>query len=190
MFKIKNVFKIRLSCSSRWAYIKSLSAEAASIIAHIHRHQTIGSRKKNAKLKHLYRPDPSVPESASTGRTTRSDEPTVSTAPTRRTVRFQIDGETFTVDAENFIDAFINDNLLVNNVAQAQALYDLLGIFIAEVERVRAGESRPGFTPDNVRLLPAMYRCRRNYRLMLRMNWILLHDSKLQFNKLKKNVNE
>ena len=171
MFKIKNVFKIRLSCSSRWAYIKSLSAEAASIIAHIHRHQTIGSRKKNAKLKHLYRPDPSVPESASTGRTTRSDEPTVSTAPTRRTVRFQIDGETFTVDAENFIDAFINDNLLVNNVAQAQALYDLLGIFIAEVERVRPGESRPNFTPDNVRLLPKLFTCRQKYRMMLRLNW-------------------
>ena len=98
------------------------------------RHQAIGSRKQNAKLKHLYRPDPpAVPESASTGRTTRSDEPTVST---RRTVRFQIDGETFTVDAENFIDVFINDNLLVNNVAQAQARYDLLGIIIADAVRI------------------------------------------------------
>ena len=77
---------------------------------------------------------------------------------------------TLTIDDLVLENVVTNENLVPNNVAQAQALYDLLGIFIAEVERVRAGESRPGFTPDNVRLLPAMYRCRRNYRLMLRMN--------------------
>jgi hypothetical protein len=116
------------------------------------RHQAVRS-PDTANFDQLYRPGPPAAPSASTG----------------RTVRFQIDGETFTVDAENFIDVFINDNLLVNNVAQAQALYDLLGIFIAEVERVRAGESRPNFTPDNVRLLPKLFTCRQKYRMMLRI---------------------
>jgi hypothetical protein len=117
------------------------------------RHQAVRS-PDTANFDQLYRPGPPAAPSASTG----------------RTVRFQIDGETFTVDSEEFIDLVINENLVVNNVVEAQALYDLLGIIIAEVERVRAGESRPYFTSDNVQFLPAMYRCRQRYRMMLRFN--------------------
>ena len=112
--------------------------------------QAIGS-PENGKFGQKYRPGPPA-------------------APSTSTRRFQNNSVTFTVTAENFIEALINENLVVNNVAQAQALYNLLGIFIAEVERVRAGESRPNYTPDNVRLLPTLYRCRQKYRMMLKMN--------------------
>ena len=150
--------------------------------------QAIGS-PENGKFDQKYRPGPPAAPSASNRRTTRSEVPTIGrtvvptvttavrTAPTVvptvstiRTVRFQNNGVTITVTAENFIEVLIDENLVVNNVAQAQARYNLLGIIIAEVERVRAGESRPHFTPDNVRLLPKLFSCRQKYRMMLRMN--------------------
>jgi hypothetical protein len=118
------------------------------------RHQAVRS-PDTANFDQLYRPGPPAAPSASTGRTVR--------------FHWNSDG-TFTVDSEEFIDLVINENLVVNNVVEAQALYDLLGIIIAEVERVRAGESRPYFTSDNVQFLPAMYRCRQRYRMMLRFN--------------------
>ena len=167
-------------CLVKWCRVKLECPTCKQPFTEFH-NQAIGS-PENGKFDQKYRPGPPAAPSASNRRTTRSEVPTIGrtvvptvptavpTVSTRRTVRFQIDGETFTVDAENFIEVLINENLVVNNVVEAQALYDLLGIIIAEVERVRAGESRPYFTSDNVQFLPAMYRCRQRYRMMLRFN--------------------
>ena len=176
-------------CLVKWCRVKLECPTCKQPFTEFH-NQAIGS-PENGKFDQKYRPGPPAAPSASNRRTTRSEVPTIGrtvvptvttavrTAPTvptavptvstRRTVRFQNNGVTFTVTAENFIEVLINENLVVNNVAQAQARYNLLGIIIAEVERVRAGESRPYFTSDNVRLLPKLFTCRQKYRMMLRI---------------------
>ena len=130
------------------------------------RHQAVGS-PDTANLDQVYPPGPPAAPPAAPS----AAPPAAPSASTGRTVRFHWNRDgIFTVDSEEFIDMVINENLVVNNVVQVQALYDLLGIMIAEVERVRAGDSRPYFTSHNVQFLPAMYRCRQRYRLMLRFN--------------------
>nr|CAH0104572.1 unnamed protein product [Daphnia galeata] len=120
------------------------------------RHQAVRS-PDTANFDQLYRPGPPAAPSASTGRTVR--------------FHWNSDG-TFTVDSEEFIDLVINENLVVNNVVEAQALYDLHGIIIAEVERMQAT------IPNDVEV-------QLKFRLY---HW--LHDSESQFHELQKNFNE